>query len=334
MHALSSSVIARRRGENRLSEAYAKLAAIQIETFQRRAAAGTGSDAAPLEIISGAIERGVAARKLPPEARGLFDDLRRRLTASNGASAKSGEGKSGADDLARVVQLIRALRAKTVDQGCTEQEALASANKVAELLDRYGVSLSEIDIRHQPCEGAGIDTGRRRRGAFDECVPSIAMFCDCKAWSEKTAAGAIRYVFFGLKADVEAAHYLYDLIGVAFATETARFKSGAVHAEMGAGERRGSVNSFQIGLGHGIRAKLKTMKAQRDARNRQSSGRDLVPLKASVIEEELSKLGLSFQAQGQRRRKRVLADAFEAGKEAGQKFEIRAGVEASAAGRP
>jgi hypothetical protein len=29
---------------------------------------------------------------------------------------------------------------------CTEQEALASANKVAELLDRYGLSLSGWEI--------------------------------------------------------------------------------------------------------------------------------------------------------------------------------------------
>jgi hypothetical protein len=75
------------------------------------------------------------------------------------------------------------------------------------------------------------------------------------------------------------------------------------------------------------------MKDQRVARNRQSSGRDLVPLKVSVIEEEMSKLGLSFQTHSQSRRKRVVADAFEAGKDAGQKFEIRAGIETAAADR-
>ena len=32
---------------------------------------------------------------------------------------------------------IQALRAKTIDNGCTEDEALSAAAKVAELLDRY-----------------------------------------------------------------------------------------------------------------------------------------------------------------------------------------------------
>jgi hypothetical protein len=174
-----------------------------METMQRRAAVGFGADAAPLDRVSAAIERGIAGKRLSSEVRALFDHLRRLLLVTAGAG-----GKSRDEDLARVVQRIQALRAKTVDQGCTEQEALASANKVAELLDRYGLSLSEIEFRRQTCEGFGIDTGRRRRGVFDACVPSIAAFCDCKVWGETTPAGSLRHVFFGLPADVEAAHFL------------------------------------------------------------------------------------------------------------------------------
>ena len=81
------------------------------------------------------------------------------------------------------------------------------------------MSLNEIELRNQTCEGFGVDTERRRRSAFDECIPSLATFCDCKVWSEKARAGTIRYVFFGLPADVEAAHFLYDLIDVTFDTE-------------------------------------------------------------------------------------------------------------------
>ena len=261
---------------------------------------------------------------LPREARELFNELRRLLLATIGARAKAGD-----EDLTRVIQRIQALRAKTVDQGCTEQEALASANKVAELLDRYGLSLSEIELRRQVCEGVGIDTERRRRGAFDSCVPAIAGFCDCKVWTETTATGSIRYIFFGLPADVEAAHFLYDLIDVTFATETLQFKTGAIYGRLDPDERRKAVNSFQIGLSHGIAAKLKTMKAERDAANETSSGRDLVPLKTSVIEDELTKLGLSFQAKSRARRKQILVDAYEAGQVAGRRFEVRAGLETS-----
>ena len=208
---------------------------------------------------------------------------------------------------------------------------MASANKVAELLDRYGLSLGEIELRRQACEGFGIDTGRRRRGVFDACVPSIAAFCDCKVWGETTPAGSLRHVFFGLPADVEAAHFLYDLISVTFDTETARFKSGTIYARMENGERRSAVNSFQTGLSHGIGGKLRAMKAERDTSNQTLSGRDLVPLKTSVIDDELAKLGLSFHTTSRGRRKRVLADAFEAGQIAGYQLEIRAGIDVASA---
>ena len=47
---------------------------------------------------------------------------------------------------------IQALRAKTVDNGCTEDEALSAAAKVAELLDRYDLSLTDVELRAAPCE--------------------------------------------------------------------------------------------------------------------------------------------------------------------------------------
>ena len=42
---------------------------------------------------------------------------------------------------------IQTLRAKTIDNGCTEGEALAAAAKVSELLDRYELSLTDVEIR-------------------------------------------------------------------------------------------------------------------------------------------------------------------------------------------
>jgi hypothetical protein len=320
--ALVGSLEARRDGRGRLADAFARLASIQMETMQRRSIAGSRGYETPLDQIAEAIDHGVARNLLTPDVRRLYDDLVRLLLANTGGRAKVGD-----EDLARVVQRIQALRAKTVDQGCTEQEALASAKKVAELLDRYGLSLSEIELRHQVCEGIGIDTERRRREAFDSCVPSVAAFCDCKVWTETTPSKSIRYVFFGLPADVGAAHYLYDLIEVTFATETKQFKLGEIYGEMQADQRRKAVKSFQIGLSNGIVNKLNLMKAERDAANKTSSGRDIVPLKASVIEDELAKLGLSFAAKSQARRKHVLVDAYEAGEVAGHRFEVRPGIE-------
>ena len=42
---------------------------------------------------------------------------------------------------------IQSLRAKTIENGCTEDEALSAAAKVAELLDRHDLSLSDVELR-------------------------------------------------------------------------------------------------------------------------------------------------------------------------------------------
>jgi hypothetical protein len=220
-----------------------------------------------------------------------------------------------------LVQRIQGLRAKTVAQGCTEQEALAAAEKVAELLDRYGLSLGELDFRAQPCDGIGIQTNRRRFAPIDSCVPAIAAFFDCRVWVEQAKGMALRYVFFGLRGDVAAAQYLYEMVERAFETETEAFRAGDLYGRM-AGERRSATNSFQIGLGRGISHKLQAIRTERHASQRSAAGRDLVPVKAAMVDEEVAKLGLDLHTREMGRGRRVLTDAFTAGEAAGQRFEF------------
>jgi hypothetical protein len=88
------------------------------------------------------------------------------------------------------------------------------------------------------------------------------------------------------------------------------------------GDRRSATNSFQYGLSRGITAKLHSLRATRNKMNRSASGRDLVPLKAAVVEDELARLGLNLTSKSASRGKRVLSDAYAAGQEAGGRFEI------------
>ena len=178
-------------------------------------------------------------------------------------------------------------------------------------------------MRERPCEGVGVDTGRRRLAPIDDCAPAIASFCDCKIWFERSAAGSLRFVFFGLPADVAAAHYPHELVVAAFKTETEAFKTRAE-----AGKPRESTRSFQIGLSHGIQLKLQEMKKARETAMRTKTGRSLAPIKASVIDEEMDKLGLSFRAKSQTSRRNVEQDAYRAGVAAGKSFEPHRGVAA------
>ena len=121
-------------------------------------------------------------------------------------------------------------------------------------------------------------------------------------------------------ADVAASRYLYDLTDQAFAMETASFRIGATYAELPSRFRRTATNSFQIGLGRGITATLHALREARETVLRRSSGRDLVVVKAGIVDEELSSLGLNLRARSRSGGRRVLKDAFDQGHTAGLGF--------------
>jgi hypothetical protein len=219
---------------------------------------------------------------------------------------------------------IQGLRAKTTDNGCTEGEALSAAAKVAELLDRYDLSLTDVEIRDSPCERREYETHRNKRIPLDDCIGAIATFCDCLAWREKNPAGQARYVFFGLRSDIEVAHYLTELIDIAVRSELGRYKTTAGYQRFRHQERHMANASFTLGMVASIADKLTAMKARRDQTNN-GVGRDLVVLKASVVDAELDKLDLKLRTV--RRATRMVSPmAYDAGGAAGASLAIHPAI--------
>lgn len=219
---------------------------------------------------------------------------------------------------------IQGLRAKTIDNGCTEGEALAAAAKVAELLDRHDLSLSDVEIREAPCERREYETRAKKRIPLDDCIGAIAAFCDCRVWREKTPVGEGRYVFFGLRSDIEVAHYLTELIDTAVRSELGRYKTGPDYQRFRHRERHLANASFALGMVTSIADKLMAMKAGRDEVIN-GTGRGLVVLKAAVVDTELEKLDLKLRTVS-RASRMVSPMAYEAGGEAGASLAINPGI--------
>ncbi len=311
-----ASYHAHQMGKVRLAAAYDRILSLQLETVHRRASAGIRASFETLDGLAEKLKEGRARGDVPADAISHFEEMCRR--AKLGGSAKTNKGNR--EELDKVLSRIQALRGKTVEQGCTEAEALLAAGKVAELLDQYGLTLSEIDMKTQSCAGEGIETSRRRRSPLDDCAGTIAGFCDCRTWYEMTPQGKIRHIFFGLPADVAGARYLYEKIEEAFETETAQFKRSELYDSHPSAKRRSATMSFQAGLGHGICAKLNRLKAERAEAFRVSGGRDLVPVKRDVIEDELAAMGMRLKAV-QTGRKNLLAMAYKKGRVTGENLE-------------
>jgi hypothetical protein len=223
-------------------------------------------------------------------------------------------------DFDKLRNRIEGLRAKTIANGCTEGEALAAAAKVAELLDRYDLSLTDLEIRAAPCERRAYETHRKKRIPLDDCVSAIAEFCDCKVWREKNVAGEGIYVFFGLRSDVEAAHYLTELIDGAVRSELGRYKTSPEYRQFRHQERHMANASFALGMVASIADKLIAIKVARDAVNN-GTGRGLVVLKGSVVAAEFEKLGLGLRTVD-RPSRMVSPTAYDAGGVAGASLTI------------
>ena len=195
---------------------------------------------------------------------------------------------------------------------------------MAELLDRYDLSLTDVEVREAPCERRAYETRSRKRIPLDECIGAIAEFCDCRVWREKDVAGEVRYVFFGLRADIEVAHYLTELVDSAVRTELGRYKTSAEYRQFRHQERHMANASFALGMVASIADKLMAMKADRD-QVKNSTGRGLVVLKAAVVDTELEKLDLKLRSVD-RPARMVSPDAYDAGEAAGASLPINPAI--------
>jgi hypothetical protein len=131
-------------------------------------------------------------------------------------------------------------------------------------------------------------------------------------------------VFFGLRSDIEVAHYLTELIDSAVRSEQGRYKTTPAYLRFRHQERHLANASFALGMVASIADKLTAMKAGRDAVN-SGSGRALVVLKAAIVDEELEKLDLKLRVRRSASRM-VSMTAYEAGGLAGAALAINTGI--------
>jgi hypothetical protein len=233
-------------------------------------------------------------------------------------------------ELARVKARIKALAEKTVSNGCTEAEAMAAAEMVGRLLDRYALSMEEIDVRAARCVQLEVPIGGKQRRPIDGCVTAIARFCDCKVWVARDEEG-MKYIFFGFEPDTSMAGYLYGVIDRAIRTELAEFKRRA--ASVGLAARRAGV-SFQHGAATRVAERLEAM---RDAREvamaaRRSGGTALIVVKHRVVDEAFADTKVRLVSV--RRLEPVrMKSAFHEGVAAGERINLNRPVGGDAQGR-
>jgi hypothetical protein len=188
----------------------------------------------------------------------------------------------------RIVERARALLSMTVQNGCTEAEAMTAAGKGAKLIGESDLALGDVEDVHdtrvgqqsEPMQSA--QNRRHMHAAGVYASVTIGEFFDCKCWRDQ-----VEIIFFGAKDDVMLAHVTLNMVRVAMDRDLSVFLQGpALEIE---GHPATLKASFLRGMADRIAGRFTILKQERTAQAR-SRGNELVVLKGSLVDAEFAKL--------------------------------------------
>lgn len=176
----------------------------------------------------------------------------------------------------KIAARIRALKAKTVANGCTEGEAVAAAEKVAQLLADNDMTLDEAELRETPFA--------RSRDVQDDWVgerlwkiaDGIEHLVGVRYWASRPGEPHAIH-FFGFEHEVEIARYLLAICSRAMRTEQDRRTAGLYTRS----KQRKAALPYLDGMADRLRQRLRAMKPAAPA------GAGLVPVRDQLIDAAL-----------------------------------------------
>jgi hypothetical protein len=232
------------------------------------------------------------------------------------------------DEKEAAIRKILALMAKTVESGCTEDEAMAASEAVTRLLAKYQLSLSDLELRDSKCIDGKQDTARKGIGPIDSVITAIGYLCDVKVWRApgEGAFGGIVYHFFGLEHDVLVAEYIYKICDRAITFGWEYYKDDLTSYKiMTPTQKTKAKESYQYGMAHRLHERLRKMKDEQKREAKVSTGRDLVVVKDEIINRDFAQLGLNLRSTNAN--KSINSDShYRAGQDAGDRVGFNKGV--------
>lgn len=228
-----------------------------------------------------------------------------------------------------IIQKLRALKAKTTANGCTEQEALAAAAAIETLLRKYAIERDELDVREQSASYATQDFNMDARlGRHVRWVASaISKLTETTAWFPG-GSGQAFIRFFGEEPDVEVATYLMAVCERAIEAEWFVYS----FAQLGTPDRV-EEKSFKDGCASRISERLTEMRKAKEAAVN-GAGKALVVLTKDMVRKRMLKEvhNIDKFSRGSGRSGARDGQSWAAGRAAGDNVTFHSGVRHSSHG--
>lgn len=208
----------------------------------------------------------------------------------------------------RLIAKIKALLSKTVENGCTESEALSALTMARKMMDEY-----EIDDTDLTFGGETVTESRVVKSDHDKVrdylATSVGFFCGCQTWKRGTSD---TIVYCGLESETLFAHWLLDMLADFVTRETGAFV-------LITGARRIARGSFIVGCTARIAERL------RELTPAPKVGRGIVVRKNALIEQYMAERGIKLREPF--KLYRGDAEAYAAGSEAGDRAQFNRPVD-------
>ena len=217
----------------------------------------------------------------------------------------------------KIAARIRAIAAKTVENGCTEDEAVAAARKLAELLATYNMTLDEAMLRQQPFakhqEYHEDAVGER----LWKPAEAISHLTGARYWSSQSGVHPVSVTFFGFDHVVDVAKYLLAIC--ARAMQDGRRRVEREHALLIPSRRRLHVIAYLDGMSDTLRRRIWELKPA------EPTGTGLVVVHGALIDQALADANIALQEK-RTRPSRDFDPSYLDGAMAGERVRLDRGV--------
>lgn len=224
----------------------------------------------------------------------------------------------------KIATRIQALLNKTVNNGCSEEEAMTAAEMVGKLMKEYDLSMTEIEFKDENFITHEILTESRVASHIHTLLSAIAYFTDTKVWFSRN--DVIKYSFFGSEKDTQIADYIYHLISNTIKVEIEKYKKTTAYKSSSINGKT-KTTSFAVGMVSRLDTRLRDMKNNVVVESSDCTA--IVPInKTAIVTEQFAKLNMRLKTSKASRTVNS-NDAYNSGQAAGDKVNITSGLGAS-----
>jgi hypothetical protein len=217
----------------------------------------------------------------------------------------------------KIAGRIRALLVKTVENGCTEEEAISAAQMAAALLAKYNMTVDEAELRANPFKRETVHREDEIGERLWKVAAAIAELTGSRYWRSPAGIMPVEITFFGFAHEVEISHYL-----LAICTRAMRDGRKAVireYALMISSRRRRHLLAYLDGMADTLARRIRELIAP------EVTGTGLVVLRTSLIDVAMQTEKIKLQKM-RSRGSRSFEDAYADGQMHGEKVGLNQGL--------